>query len=67
VAGIDPATGKVTRLFNPRRHRWSYHFRYEGGALIGRTALGRTTVDVLQINLPNLVALRALLIEDGVI
>jgi hypothetical protein len=33
--------------------------------LIGRTAIGRTTIDVLRIDLPNRAAIRALLIEDG--
>ena len=65
ISGLDQATGKLTPLFNPRRHKWSYHFRYEGGVLVGRTAIGRTTVEVLRINLPNLVALREELMEDG--
>jgi hypothetical protein len=65
LSGVDPETGKVTGLFHPRRHKWSYHFRYEGGVLVGRTAIGRTTIDVLRINLPNLAAIRELLIEDG--
>jgi hypothetical protein len=65
LSGIDPVTGKLTKLFHPRRHRWSYHFRYEGGTLIGRTAIGRTTVDVLRINLPNLVAIRETLMASG--
>jgi hypothetical protein len=66
LSGIDPETGKLTTLFHLRRHKWSYHFRYEGGTLIGRTAIGRTTIDVLRINLGNLVAIREVLIEDGV-
>ncbi len=65
ISGLDPATGKLTPLFNPRRNKWSYHFRYEGGELVGRTAIGRMTVEVLRINLPNLVALREVLMEDG--
>ena len=65
ISGLDAVTGKLTPLFNPRRHKWSYHFRYEGGVLVGRTAIGRTTVEVLRINLPNLVALREVLMEDG--
>jgi len=54
-----------TTLFNPRRHKWTHHFRYTGGELIGRTAIRRTTVEVLRINTPNLIALRELLVEDG--
>ncbi len=52
-------------IFHPRRHKWSHHFRSHGGELIGRTAIGRTTVEVLQINRPELVALRELLMEGG--
>jgi hypothetical protein len=65
ISALDPGTGKLTRLYHPRRHTWSAHFRYQGGVLIGRTAIGRTTIRVLQINLPNLVALRVVLIEDN--
>ena len=64
IAGRDPLTGKLTRLFNPRRHEWTCHFHYHGGELIGRTAIGRATVEVLRINVPNLVALRDVLMED---
>jgi HNH endonuclease len=66
LTGRDPHGGKLTPLFHPRRHKWSYHFRYEGGTLIGRTAIGRTTVDVLRINHPQRVALREILIAAGV-
>ncbi len=38
LTGIDPKTKKLTRLFNPRRHRWSRHFRWQGAVLIGKTA-----------------------------
>lgn len=65
LSGIEPKTGRLTALFNPRRHNWGYHFRFDGGTLIGRTAIGRTTIDVLRINLPNLVAIRQVLMEDG--
>lgn len=65
ISGIDPVTGKITRLYHPRRHKWSWHFYWEGGVLVGRTAIGRTTIRVLEINLPNLVALRETLMEDG--
>ena len=66
LTGRDPATGKVTRLYHPRRHKWSYHFRFQRSTLIGRTAIGRTTIDVLKMNHPQLVALRGILIAGGV-
>jgi hypothetical protein len=65
IAGIDPVTRKLTRLFHPRRHKWPHHFRYEGPILVGKTAIGRTTVNVLCINDPVMVALRQELIDQG--
>ena len=65
LTGIDPRTGKITRLFHPRRHKWSWHFRWDGSLLVGRTAIGRTTVAVLGMNLPHRVALRGALIAAG--
>jgi hypothetical protein len=65
LGGIDPKTGKKTWLFNPRRHRWERHFRWNGPVLVGRTPIGRTTVVVLGINLPHRVRHRAELIEEG--
>jgi hypothetical protein len=65
LTGIDPVTRKLTRLFNPRRHRWSRHFRWEGAVLIGTTAVGRTTVEVLAMNDPARVALRQELWDQG--
>src|SRR5229473_3437771 len=58
IAGVDPVTGQLTRLFNPRRHKWHRHFRYDGPVLVGNTAIGRTTVVVLVMNDPVMVALR---------
>jgi hypothetical protein len=65
LSGLDPLTGKLTRLFHPRRHKWSHHFRDVGPLLIGRTAIGRTTIIVLQINCEEAVTLRESLIAEG--
>ncbi len=65
LAGIDPVTKRLTRLFNPRRHKWSRHFHWDGPILVGRTAVGRTTVAVLGMNLPHRLALREALIATG--
>jgi 5-methylcytosine-specific restriction endonuclease McrA len=66
IAGIDPRTRKLTPLFNPRRHRWTRHFRWQGAYLLGRTPVGRVTVAVLDMNDPFRVELREGLIEEGV-
>ena len=65
ISGLDPLTRKLTRLFHPRRHKWTHHFRYDGPVLIGRTAIGRTTVRVLQINCEEALTLRESLIDEG--
>lgn len=65
ISGLDPQTRKLTRRFHPRRHKWSHHFRYAGSVLIGQTAIGRTTIRVLQINCEEAVTLRESLIAEG--
>jgi len=66
VAGVDPQTGEITRLFDPRQDRWEEHFRWEGPTLVGRTPIGRVTIAVLEINSPERLAHRRLLIAEGV-
>src|SRR3954453_14939983 len=64
IAGIDPLTRKITRLFNPRRDRWARPFAWDGAYLVGKTAVGRTTIVVLAMNHPDAVAVRQSLIEE---
>ena len=66
LAGLDPQTGELTRLFHPRRDRWEDHFGWEGPVLIGRTPVGRVTVQVLRINGADAIAVRQSLLEEGV-
>ena len=66
LSGLDPQTGELTRLFHPRRDEWNEHFRWDRAWLVGRTAIGRATVEVLAINLPHRWELRAALLEEGV-
>jgi hypothetical protein len=66
LSGRDPRTGEITRLFHPRRDEWDAHFEWKDGWLLGRTAIGRTTIDVLGINRTHRRQLRLALIEEGV-
>jgi hypothetical protein len=66
LSGVDPLTGRVVRLFHPRRQGWSGHFRWVGPRLVGRTACGRATVAVLGINLDHRIRIRRFLIAAGV-
>jgi hypothetical protein len=65
IAGIDPVSKQVVPLFHPRRDRWRDHFEWRGALLVGRTPSGRATIVVLQINLPQRVAVRKHLILEG--
>lgn len=66
IAGIDPLSGDVARLFHPRQQRWARHFRWHGATLIGLTKIARATIRVLAINDPDAVAFRAELMDEGV-
>ena len=50
ISGVDPLTAQIARLFNPRNDRWKDHFRWRNFRLVGRTTIGRATVEVLAIN-----------------
>jgi hypothetical protein len=66
MAGYDLETGRLTRLYNPRRDVGSQHFKWKGGRILGRTAVGRTTAAVLNLNHPDSVIIREHLIAEGV-
>ncbi|HET6383498.1 MAG TPA: HNH endonuclease [Armatimonadota bacterium] len=63
----DPLTGRSVELFHPRQHVWKRHFRWseDGTLILGRTAIGRSTVELLRMNRLALVNLRRLLILAG--
>jgi 5-methylcytosine-specific restriction endonuclease McrA len=66
IAGIDPFTHQLTRLFNPRTDNWDEHFAYEGAVIQGLTPIGRTTASVLAMNGIESITIRLTLLEDGV-
>ncbi len=49
---IDPLTEQRVSLFNPITQNWFKHFRWsdDGLTIIGVTAIGRATVEALQLN-----------------
>jgi hypothetical protein len=64
----DPLSGNSTLLFNPRSDSWIDHFRWSTewkGILEGLTDIGRATIACLQINHPEMIALRQLLAALG--
>ena len=60
VTALDPDSGLVVRLFDPRHERWNEHFTWtdEGDHVVGRSPTGRATVVALQLNRPELVRAR---------
>lgn len=65
LTSIDPDTGAIVPLFNPRQDRWIDHFRQMNGHIEPLTAKGRVTVRLLQFNTEDRVAERILLIAAG--
>jgi hypothetical protein len=66
IAGLDPVTGRLVRLFHPRIDRWSKHFAWNDETIQGRTAIGRATAQVLWMNHPLAIEMRRLLRVLGV-
>ncbi len=60
LPGIDPFTKQVTRLYHPRLDTWEDHFEFQGVMVMGLTAVGRATVQVLALNNRRRLELRAL-------
>jgi 5-methylcytosine-specific restriction endonuclease McrA len=65
VASIDPGTGKLFRLYNPRQDRWSDHFRLEDEVIQSRTEIGSVTAGLLRLNSAARLAERRILQELG--
>ncbi len=65
IASIDPVTGELVGLFNPRTQRWDDHFAVVGGKVVPRTSAGRVTEQLLKLNLPLRVEVRETLAKTG--
>jgi len=66
LSGVDPETQRITRLFDPRSQIWEEHFAWDGASLAGKTDVGRATIQTLNMNRPDAIAVRELLMEEGV-
>ena len=65
LAGLDPVSGRLVRLFHHRKDRWSRHFAWDGPMLTGRTRTGRATIAVLKINRDEFVTVREAMVRSG--
>ncbi len=66
VAGVDPESDKVTRLYHPRTDAWEEHFLSVSGEIKGLTPEGRATIATLRINLGRRIDFRVELLSEGV-
>ncbi len=62
---FDPETYTLVQLFHPRVQRWDDHFEMQAALILGKTAVGRATIQLLQINHPDQIETRLRLIEAG--
>jgi hypothetical protein len=65
ISSIDPDTGEIVPLFSPRRDLWPVHFHLDACRIIGRTAIGRATAELLQFNNPARIQIREELRKAG--
>jgi hypothetical protein len=65
LTAIDPASGEIVPLFNPRMQAWDEHLVFNGAYIIGMTPTGRATVFLLALNMPERVVKRQALMAEG--
>ena len=65
LTAIDPVTREVVPLFHPRSNDWAEHFIVESERIIGITAVGRATVQLLAMNDARRLELRAQILDSG--
>lgn len=63
ISSVDPLSGNLVPLFNPRTQAWSDHFVLRGGIIVPVTAVGRVTEKLLQLNLGSRVEVRKTLMD----
>jgi hypothetical protein len=56
----------MTRLFDPRKDIWKQHFQWRSIHLAGVSSIGRTTIEVLKLNHPDMLIVREALKNESV-
>ena len=65
IASLDPDSGELAPLYNPRTQQWETHFQLNGSQIAALTAIGRVTINILRLNHPDRVSEREALIAAG--
>jgi hypothetical protein len=58
MTALDPETGRMEMLFNPRTQSWPEHFELVAAEIRGLTSIGRATAHLLRFNTPERVDVR---------
>jgi len=58
MAALDPDSGEIVRLFNPRLDAWGEQFVYRSQRIWSLTAIGRATIWTLRMNSAEYIQLR---------
>ena len=64
-ATLDPSSGEIIPLFNPRRQVWAEHFVLNSARIEGITSIGQATARLLMFNTPTRLLSRQVLIAQG--
>jgi hypothetical protein len=65
IASLDPTTGLLVPLFNPRLHHWEEYFQLNDAIIDPLTPIGRATVTLLKLNDRDRIRIRQALIAAG--
>ena len=67
IQAIDPISGHVVSLYNPRLHIWEEHFGWNETftLMLGISPIGRATIKKLKLNREEVINLRILLVSAG--
>jgi len=65
LSAIDPQTGQVVPVFDPRTNVWTNHFELVGAEIVGISPMGRATARLLHFNTPTRLRVRRLLVATG--
>jgi 5-methylcytosine-specific restriction endonuclease McrA len=61
IATLDPESRRLVPLFNPRTQQWDGHLSVVDGRVFPLTSVGRATVQLLRLNLPQRLEVRQIL------
>jgi len=67
LGSLDPMNGQLTSFYNPRTQRWRDHFALENAEIVALTPEGRVTERILQLNDPDRLNERQILVRQGVL